>query len=139
MPVTQKSFVFQISFVYFILSKNNCTTFNQKYFKTKMSEKEGKMFNVQTNIAKHVYWQKIVQCCIFRTVNEFWKTFKNHEHFSSWALHEPLVCMVKKGTFFMIFECLLLFSTMQTLAEACICWSKYTTIQWFLVLVKSHK
>ena len=34
----------------------------------------------------------------------------------------------EKGSFFIIFECFLLFSIMRTHAQACICWSKYTTI-----------
>ena len=33
----------------------------------------------------------------------------------------------EKGTFLLIFECFLSFSTMQTHVQACVCWSKYTT------------
>ena len=35
----------------------------------------------------------------------------------------------EKSTFLIIFKCFSLFSTMWTHAQACICWSKYTTIQ----------
>ena len=61
----------------------------------------------------------------------WWITLKNHrkvlckahEEFSSWAsrTHDG------KGTFFMIFKCFSLFSNMQTHAQACVHWSKYTT------------
>ena len=34
----------------------------------------------------------------------------------------------EKGTFFIIFECFLSFSTMRTHAQACVRWSKYTTL-----------
>ena len=43
--------------------------------------------------------------------------------FSSWAsrVHD------EKGTFLLIFKCFQSFSTIQTHAQACVCWSKYTT------------
>ena len=42
----------------------------------------------------------------------------------TWAFHEH----DEKGTFLLIFECFQSFSTMQTHAQACLCWSKYTTL-----------
>ena len=41
---------------------------------------------------------------------------------------------MKKVVFFIILKRFQLFSTMQTHAQACVCWSKYTTIKMFLVL-----
>ena len=54
-------------------------------------------------------------------------------HFSSWALHEPLMCMMKK-VLFHDFRSLSLFSNMQMHAQACVCRSKYTTPQFYFFL-----
>ena len=47
----------------------------------------------------------------------------------------------EKSTFLLIFECLWLFSTMQTHAQACVRWSKYTTTMlcWISSLPKRSK
>ena len=51
---------------------------------------------------------------------------------STWPLHEPLVQMMKKVCFW-YFEAFLSFSTMQMHVQACVCWSKYTTIRPWVV------
>ena len=51
-----------------------------------------------------------------------------HEHYMS------LLYSWWKRYFFMIFKCFWSFSTMQTHAQACICWSKYTTAILCLIL-----
>ena len=45
--------------------------------------------------------------------------------FSSWALREPLVRMMKKVLFYSFWS----FSTMRMCAQACVCWLKYTTVE----------
>ena len=50
--------------------------------------------------------------------------------FFSRAFHEPLVHMMKK-VLFMFFKCFPSILTMRTHAQACVCWSKYTTAMSF--------
>ena len=87
----------------------------------------------------------LLLCCVFWPANaclhmhahgrKQWKTLENHEKstFSimrtrssslTWAFrtHDG------KGTFSMIFKCFSSFLTMQTHAQACISWLKYTTL-----------
>ena len=49
----------------------------------------------------------------------------NRKHSRASHVHD------EKGAFFMIFECFLLFSTMQTHAQAFIFWPNYTTLTTF--------
>ena len=67
------------------------------------------------------------------------KTFENHEKSTFFIMHMrgsrkankvvSLSCAWWKGTFFIIFECFLLFSTMRMHAQASVRWSKYTTTE----------
>ena len=79
-----------------------------------------------------VFWP--VKACLCMGVNgqKQWKTFKNHEKSTSflfvrltWASR----AQNKKDTFFMIIEWFSLFSIMWKHAQACSCWSKYTTMK----------
>ena len=69
-----------------------------------------------------------------------WKsTFFNMRTTGSWRKKRKKVCWLAIGSdsqklvdnFFMIFNCFLQFLNMQIHVQACICWSKYTTIRSF--------
>ena len=73
-----------------------------------------------------------------KTIENIRKSWKKFLFFSTWAshLHDAKLTWASrahdgKGTFFIIFQCFSSFLTMQTHAQACVGWSKYTTVAWY--------
>ena len=56
----------------------------------------------------------------------FWVNSTSFAHIPMYALHEPLIRMIKKSMFLIILKHFYRFLAMQTHAQACVRWSKYT-------------